>query len=233
MSELQHTANDLVYKLADGTAVTDSLVIASRSGNEHRAVLQMVRANLADLNEVGRVAFEMRPFETAGGRQVREIAILDEPASALLMTYLRNTPKVKEFKKNLVAGFYAMRQMLTAPATPAELILAQAKMLVEQERRIDAVEQGQIELAARVDAIMPTQRDEVYYSGRGWARLRGVEATLKYMQRLGAKAGVLGRAAGLEHDDVPDPRWGIVNGWPLWVWDAAHDQIANPAPVNA
>lgn len=44
-------------------------------------------------------------FETAkpsdsdngGGRPVK-VALLDEPAAALLMTYLRNSPVVKDFK---------------------------------------------------------------------------------------------------------------------------------------
>ncbi|MGV0738182.1 phage regulatory protein/antirepressor Ant [Mycobacterium syngnathidarum] len=102
----------LVFAGADGEPFTTSLVIATETGNEHRAVLQLIRNNLDDLNEVGGVAFQMRPFDTAGGTQRREVAELDEPAASLLMTYLRNSPVVKDFKKRLVAGFYAMRQAL-------------------------------------------------------------------------------------------------------------------------
>lgn len=219
----------LVHADDAGALVTTSLVIAEQTGNQHKNIIALVRENLDDLNDVGRVAFQTRPLETAGGRQHREVATLDEPAAALLMTYLRNTPKVKDFKRELVREFYAMREMLTgvAPQSPAELILAQAQALVAHEHRLAAVETRQAELAKRLDAVAPDTGDELFYSGRGWARIRGAEIGLRRMIRLGAKAGVIGRAAGLEPDRIADPRWGLVNGWPLWVWDAAHDQVEN------
>lgn len=226
---------DLVFVTDTGEPATTSLTVATESGNDHASVVKLVRNNLDDLNEVGRVGFEIQPFETAGGRQYREIAVLDEPAAALLMTYLRNTPKIKDFKKRLIQAFYAMRRALTEarneprPMSELDILAAAVGKLQEQERRVTAVETQQAELAQRIDAILPDQHEEIYYSGRGWARIRNIDANLTYVQRLGAKAGVIGRAAGLEADRVPDPRWGLINGWPLWVWDAAHDQIQNPA----
>lgn len=124
MSELEHTNGELVFIGSDGEPFTTSLVIAAETGNEHASVIRLIRENLDDLNELGRVRFEIAPFETAGGTQRREIAELDEPASALLMTYLRNSPVVKVFKKRLVGGFYAMREAIrtreaeTRPALP-------------------------------------------------------------------------------------------------------------------
>lgn len=147
MSELDRTNTELVYAGADGEPFTTSLVIATETENEHRAVLQLIRGNLADLNEVGRVAFEMRPFETAGGTQRREVAELDEPAAALLMTYLRNSPVVKDFKKRLVRDFYLMRAKLTADAHPLvgpELVAAglieATKVIEQRDARIHQLE---------------------------------------------------------------------------------------------
>lgn len=112
---------ELVFASPDGEPFTTSLVIAAETGNEHRAVLQLIRTHLADLNEVGRVAFQMRPFETPGGVQRREVAHLDEPAAALLITNLRGNRIVLDFRKRLVAGFYAMRQQLAQRAVPPAL----------------------------------------------------------------------------------------------------------------
>lgn len=141
---------ELVFAGSDGEPFTTSLVIAGETGNEHRAVLQLIRANLDDLNEIGRVAFEMRPFETPGGTQRREVAELDEPAAALLMTYLRNGPVTKHFKKRLVAAFYAMRSMLAqqpaAPALTEDEIVHQA--LAITARRVE-------ELTAQVAKLEP------------------------------------------------------------------------------
>lgn len=140
-----------LVRLVDGVPTTISLVIASDTGNEHRAVLQLIRANLDDMNEVGGVAFEMQPFETAGGTQKREIALMDEPAAALLMTYLRNTPKVKDFKKRLVRDFYLMRQMLAERERQVELPGRRqlAEMVIEAEDRADRESAARVEAEAR------------------------------------------------------------------------------------
>lgn len=117
---------ELVFAGDDGALFTTSLVIATETGNEHASVIRLIRTHLTDLNEVGRVRFEIRPFETAGGTQRREVAQLDEPAAALLITNLRGCPVVYDFRKRLVAGFYAMRQQLAvAPVrelTDAEIV---------------------------------------------------------------------------------------------------------------
>lgn len=151
MSELDRNNSELVFAGDDGEPFTTSLVIAAETGNEHRAVLQLIRKHLADLNEVGRVAFEMRPFETAGGTQRREVAELDEPAAALLITNLKGSPVVYDFRKRLVAGFYAMRQTLaerqSAPSIPQTreqrlaLALVDATDIInEQSDQIKALE---------------------------------------------------------------------------------------------
>lgn len=154
--------NGLVFEGQDGELFTTSLVIAAETGNEHRAVLQLIRANLDDLNDVGRVAFEMRPFETAGGTQRREVAELDEPASALLMTYLRNSPVVKDFKKRLVAGFYAMRQALAdraaahplqGPELLAAAVLESQKMIEARDARIYQLESKAVADAPKVTYV--------------------------------------------------------------------------------
>lgn len=135
MSEIERTNVPLVFAGADGEPFTTSLVIAAETGNEHASVMKLVRENAPDLNEVGRVRFEIAPFETAGGMQRREVAELDEPAAALLMTYLRNSPVVKDFKKRLVAGFYAMRAKLTAPALDLSDPIAAIEAVREREGR--------------------------------------------------------------------------------------------------
>lgn len=149
MSDLEPTATEIVFIGADGEPITTSMVVANDTGNEHRAILQLIRNNLSDFNEVGRVAFEMQPFQTPGGTQRREVAVLNEAASALLMTYLRNTDRVKDFKKRLVLGFFAMREELAArrsadiePRQHAELLtkadLARMVLEIEEEKSVMA-----------------------------------------------------------------------------------------------
>ena len=89
-------------------AVTNTFAIAEGTRVEHKAVIQLTRRYQEDLEDFGRVTFEMRPFETPGGMQHREVALLNEPQSTLLMTYMKNTPIVREFKKRLVKAFYEL-----------------------------------------------------------------------------------------------------------------------------
>lgn len=94
-----------------GEVRTTSLILAEGTGNQHHAIIQLVRKYQDDLEEFGRVAFQMRPFETAGGTQTREIAMLNEQQATLIMTYMKNTPIVREFKKALVRAFFELRDI--------------------------------------------------------------------------------------------------------------------------
>lgn len=98
--------------LNNGMAVTTSLAISEGTENEHASVIKLVRTYVADLEEFGRVGFEIVPFETAGGMQSREVAILNEQQSTLLLTYMRNSGIVRSFKKALVKAFFEMAQKL-------------------------------------------------------------------------------------------------------------------------
>ncbi|WP_375647714.1 Rha family transcriptional regulator [Bartonella sp. CR84HXZ] len=102
--------NNLVTINNDGIAVTTSLKIADGVGNSHATVIKLVRQNIEDFEEFGRVGFEISPFGTKGGRQKRVIAILNEPQATLLMTYMRNNDTVRAFKKALVKAFYDLKK---------------------------------------------------------------------------------------------------------------------------
>nr|WP_267876655.1 Rha family transcriptional regulator [Massilia genomosp. 1] len=91
---------------------TSSLVLAQGMKQEHRAALQLIRKYEPALGEFGRVAFEMQPFETSAGMQRREVAMLNESQSTLLIALMRNSKKVVEFKIALVKAFYRMRDAL-------------------------------------------------------------------------------------------------------------------------
>lgn len=61
--------NQLVHANNDGTLTTTSEIIAGGVGIQHKNVLETIRKNQADFEEFGRVAFETRTRQTAGGVQ--------------------------------------------------------------------------------------------------------------------------------------------------------------------
>ena len=105
--------NDLVY-LTPNTEepFTTSEVIAECAGVKRDTVQKLIQRHEKDLREFGRVGFEIRTLQTRGGQQMAKIYHLNEQQATLLLTFLRNTPVVIEFKKELVRQFFAMRKEL-------------------------------------------------------------------------------------------------------------------------
>lgn len=91
---------------------TTSLVIAEHCGIQHKNALAIIRKYQNEFEEFGRVAFETRPFETKGGIQEQEIAILNEEQSAYLITMFRNNDIVRAFKLSLVKEFSRIKKLL-------------------------------------------------------------------------------------------------------------------------
>jgi len=105
--------NHLVY-LAPNTKepFTTSDVIAEFTGVQHHTITRLLQKHEADFQEFGILRFEIE--EIKGRGQPAKHYHLNEQQATLLMTYLRNTPVVREFKKELVRQFYAMREELRA-----------------------------------------------------------------------------------------------------------------------
>jgi phage regulator Rha-like protein len=142
---------ELVFLADDGEPFTTSLVIADETGNEHASVMRLIRTHLDDLSEIGLVRFEIRPrLQGQHGGADTEYAILDEPSAALLITNLRGNAVVFDFRKRLVAGFYAMRAALTQPQI--DLSDPIAAIEAANTRSQQAIEIAKSERAARIEA---------------------------------------------------------------------------------
>lgn len=111
-------SNSLAF-IQNGVAVTSSFIISEGVAIQHKNVLELIKKYLDDLKTFGNVLFETESFKTAGGTQKREIAILNEPQTTLLLTFFKNTEIVRKFKVALVQKFYELRNQLQAKYCPA------------------------------------------------------------------------------------------------------------------
>jgi phage regulator Rha-like protein len=91
---------------------TDSLVIAKGTENSHKSVKNLIAKYEKEFLELGRVVFKKAPFDTNGGEQDITYYDLNEPQATFLMTLLRNSKEVVEFKLELTKEFYRMRQFI-------------------------------------------------------------------------------------------------------------------------
>ena len=94
------------------TPFTTSEVVAEFAGVERHAVQQMCARYQKDLEEFGEVAFEMRALPGNRTGQSVKVYHLNEGQTTLILAYLRNTPRVREFKKRLVKEFQRMKAEL-------------------------------------------------------------------------------------------------------------------------
>lgn len=102
----------------DANTFTTSDVVAEYAQVQHHAVQQLIKQYSNDLNEFGKVAFEMRALPSG---QKAKIYHLNEQQATLLITYLGNTAPVRAFKKELVHQFYSMRKELLKRQTLREI----------------------------------------------------------------------------------------------------------------
>lgn len=102
---------NLVYMDGKKEPYTLSSIIAECVEVKHRHLKILLNKHRADFEKFGKVTFKISPSEA--GQNVRDY-ILNEQQATLLITYLRNTEPVKEFKTNLVKAFFEMRDEVAA-----------------------------------------------------------------------------------------------------------------------
>lgn len=93
---------------------TTSEVIAECAGVQHHTVTRLIQQHEKDFKEFGLLRFQIDAVNKTGGRGTKYTKAykLNEQQATLLLTYLRNTSAVIEFKKELVRQFFAMRKEL-------------------------------------------------------------------------------------------------------------------------
>lgn len=119
--------SSLVFMSDDHSQVlTSSEVIAQALDKPHHDVIELVRRYESDFSmdnqTVNPIAFETlkgEPLPQGGFAKSKTIALLTEEQATLLITYMRNTEKVRKFKIALVKAFFEMKKYLSSD-TPAK-----------------------------------------------------------------------------------------------------------------
>lgn len=86
----------------------DSRLMAQHLGNQHQHVRELLTDYADDFRELGILRFQTG--EIRGRGQPERYALLNEDQAYLLLTYSRNTKRVRELKVRLVRAFREARQ---------------------------------------------------------------------------------------------------------------------------
>ena len=120
---------ELVYMDGKKEPYTTSEIIAECAEVTHHTIQELLRKHKADFENYGIIAFEMRKLDGRG--RPMKIYRLNEQQATLLITYLKNTEPVRQFKMNLVKAFFEMRDELSKRYLQRELEKPKRKTLTE------------------------------------------------------------------------------------------------------
>lgn len=147
---MQDAVTDLVFlepNKIDAVPFTTSKVIAEFAGIQHHTVTRLIQQYENDLKEFGSLRFEIEVRKREVGATTAKTYYLNEEQATLLMTYLKNTERVRSFKKELVRQFYAMRRELL------QRHVERAKLLPSRRDMTDAIR----------DCVPESPHKDMYY----------------------------------------------------------------------
>ena len=195
-------------------------------------ILQLsVRDSVRYLDDDEKADVSKEHVSSNGVKQHRNFKIINESGLYSLILKSRK-PEAKNFKKWITAevlpsirktGNYSVPQL-----SPAEIMLEQAKLLVELEKKTskalevsDRALEISTEVSQRLNQI-ETAND--HFTVMGYSSLNNLHLPLPKANMYGKKASAFCRANNIEMGLVPDPRFGKVNTYPLYVLQQIVDE---------
>lgn len=159
--------------------------------------------------------------DVAGIRGKRPIQYVTESGLYSLVLSSRK-PEAKRLKKWVTSevlpsirktGSYSAQEM-----TPAEIILMQAQRLVDQERRVKALEEQTSQQDNRINRVEARQNAQdqlnAYLTVFAYAALHGLHIDTTSASRIGKRASKYCRAHDIHVQMVKDVRHGAVGSYP-------------------
>ena len=107
-------SSSLVFLSKDNkTPLTSTRIIAEKLDKRYNDVLALAKTHKAILNRFGDLPFETEDIKNSRDASHKtEVAYLNEQQATFLITCMKNSEKVLEFKYELVKAFFAMREKL-------------------------------------------------------------------------------------------------------------------------
>lgn len=101
---------ELVYMDGKKEPYTLSSIVAECTNLQHHTITRTIRKHQARFERFGKIGFKIQALKS--GQSAKDF-ILNEQQATLLVTFLKNTEQVANFKENLVRAFFEMREELS------------------------------------------------------------------------------------------------------------------------
>lgn len=157
-----------VVVVVNGEPLASTEVISSGMKQQHASVMKLLRKHQATIEaRHGKVRFEIR-LNRRGSRT--EFAMLNEQQAALVISLMRNTDEVVDFKSRLIHEFYRMRDALDQRSQnlwqQMQALIAReveskvrasfgSHLMLERKRDIPAFDKERARLEAEIQPALP------------------------------------------------------------------------------
>ena len=215
----------VIVENVNGVLVTTSNRVAEELGVNHKDLLDKIDGYIEKFTKAESSAltdeFYIPSFYTVDGnfKKYRNYLITKKGVAQLIGGYNSAVPKAFELNVKYINEFERMenyiRNQQARPLTPAEQLLAQAKVMVDMENRLNILEKNN----ARLENHLRRTITNEYFTVIGYANFRGINANTYNSSVIGRKASKICKDCGLAIGKVIDSKYGTINTYPLDVLD--------------
>ena len=213
--------NDVMVKEFQGQRIVTAWDIA-KVHNKTVSEINQIFKNNRNKFILGEDYFLLTPIEFSESfkliqdfipNNVKEIPLFTESGYLMLVKTFTDDLSWK-VQRELVKGYFIAKEMVR-PLTPAEQLLAQAKLMVDMENRLNILEKNNSRLENNLRRTITSD----YFTVIGYANFRGINANEYNSSVIGRKASKICKDCGLAIGKVIDSKYGTINTYPLDVLD--------------
>ena len=184
-----------------------SIEIAELTGKQHKHVMEAIRTMEPAWQNVNGSNFRLVDYTDKKGEK-RPCYELNKTECLYVATKFNDEARAK-----LVLRWEELETEKQKDLSPAEYLLRQAQMMVENERRMKALENKVDEIEQRTTTDLKHSTVVAYVSRNN------INLDVKRYGAIGTKASNLCKKRGIETSKVNDPRWGSVKVYPDEILD--------------
>ena len=211
----------VIVENVNGVLVTTSDRVAKELGVNHKHLLDKIDGYIEKFSsaELSAQFYIPSNYKDRSGKSNRNYLITKKGVAQLIGGYNSAVPKAFELNVKYINEFERMenyiRNQQARPLTPAEQLLAQAKLMVDMENRLNTIEKN----TARLENNLRRTITNEYFTVIGYANFRGINANTYNSSVIGRKASKICKDCGLAIGKVIDSKYGTINTYPLDVLD--------------
>jgi phage regulator Rha-like protein len=191
---MKNNSNTLLTILENQLLISHR-TIAEFTKNKISSVQKLITENISELEEFGRLRFEIESGESFTAKQSlqpnyrpEKTYFLNEPQATLLLAFMRNNEIVKIFKIRLVKEFFKMREILSSKTSnepDLERIQKRTELIEFSERQFSSFEKIflKIGISEKNELAITSNRAVAKETGIDFIQLaerKGLEAKEKF-----------------------------------------------------